>query len=284
MYSQSNPNKEFNSIELSNGNKVLPPRINRIQYIFDSTAIYDATFFIFYSSYNIFQEFGKFCDTDNSGNKFLAAIRDFVKNQNNKKFQENRLNILLEIGELHIDQIKFQENLTYYFNKLMGQKFSLTRETFCSNCNITKEMHYNYILPCAKLTSDTLKTKYFVRDLLFSNKLICSICNNILITEYASHHYIAVDLENQHININLNEIEDTLFFDNKAYILSGAIEVENSKAENKNYIAYCRTIQGFWVKKDCKVKKKKITKSSNSKLFVKLAFLIFIKSQDIQIS
>ena len=49
--------------------------------------------------------------------------------------------------------------------------------------------------------------------------------------------------------------------DQKIFILSGAIEVVTSAFGNKDYVAYCKTLGGYWVrkKKDSNKSKKNLT-------------------------
>lgn len=263
-----------NNYQISNGNIKFPPKLKGKQYFFDNTAWFDSVFEIFLYSYNVFyKDFKDFCDC-NINNKFLLAVSVFNTTKINK-YYKSRLIILLEVAEVHGDTIKSEQNLGYYFKKLMGQNYSLSQIIFCRKCQNRKESNHSYIMSYENLKPVMLQSQNFVRDLLSynDNKYIC-VCGNLMEIEYNFHSYIAIDLENQGIKINLYGIKDLIVLGDKKFILTGAIEVKTSDEGNKNYNPYFRSLQGFWVKK---CDKKKSFKHLKTNLLVNLAFLIYIK-------
>ena len=71
-------------------------------------------------------------------------------------------------------------------------------------------------------------------------KLTCTVLDN----------YIAIDFENQNVEVNLYKIQIYHFNGHKKYQLTGAIGVRNCKtSSNKDYKAYCKSIGGFWYRK-----------------------------------
>ena len=96
------------------------------------------------------------------------------------------MEVVTKIGDTLISQ----ENIGYYFSKLMGQDiYSFTMKTFCIKCKRCAVQNYSYVLgyviSLEKLKQEMLKEENFVKDLFYynSNNLICP-CKNILKFEY----------------------------------------------------------------------------------------------------
>ena len=180
------------------------------------------------------------------------------------------------------DTISLEKNIGYYFSKLLDKTTFIIKIIKCENCNIKfKQTNHNYIeyFHGYQLKPEMLKKENFVRNMLFYGKeqYICSYCKSNLTLEYDVRGCIAIDFENQNINIKLCEISHAFTLGKKKFILSGAIGFKITEARNKNYIAYSRSIQGFWFKHN-NTKKKRSQYGLNSNVSIKLSMLIYVSN------
>ena len=202
-------------IKIINGNMKVQPRFNDKQFIFQTTAHYDATFHVLYNSYINFQEFQEYCNLETTkNNTFFNAIYDYANSKSSKNYEINRVSILLEISApeyfIFIDNISCQKKIGYYFSKLMGENYSIIRKTLCEICDIQTLHSYNHIVAYDSFTIDNLKKENYVEELLYHNskKLVGSNCGHLLKLNYVFYNYVAIDLENQNINADLYAIND----------------------------------------------------------------------------
>ena len=87
------------------------------------------------------------------------------------------------------------------------------------------------------------------------------------------------DLKNQNINVELYAINDRFILGNKEFILSGALEFQISESGNKDYTAYCRSVEGYRSRKKNNLKYRK--KFQKKKMSDNLAILFYISANKI---
>ena len=280
MYYKKPKAKNLKSTLVKNGNTFLPKVHNKNVYVLENTSQIDSLFNIFFSSYNNFIKLNEFCKGPESKNElFFNTLDNFALNSTKSSiYYENRLLMLLKVGEINKDTIHCRNNVGFYLTKLMGSVYSVTLNISCDNCNFTSTSNHQSILPSPNHSNNILKEHVFVNvilDELLKTEYACSLCKSSLKILYDFNKYICIDIENMCTEIRLSTIQNLLNFNNKQFVLSGVIEVENCALSGlKKYTALCRSLQGFWIRKDTKKKFKNPSESS----IVKVALIIYIEN------
>ena len=159
----------------------------------------------------------------------------------------------------------------------MGAAHSLTMIIKCTICNYTQNSNHNRITPSVNLMSQIMEKNNSIEILLtelFKNSYVCVECNNLLHIDYDLHDYLSLDFEEQDISVELGKIQPLLHHNSKEFVLGGVIEFEICESGFKKYTALCRSLQGFWSRKE-DVKK---FANINEKKFVKIAIIIYLQN------
>ena len=158
----------------------------------------------------------------------------------------------------------------------MGKNTSISAVWICKTCKIQKFSNHNYIQCGLKISQNNLKN--FVPDILtyYENTTVgCTYCKNDVNLSFSLiGNYLAIDCEHQNLKIDLFQIQETFVNNAKTYFLCGAVEVVfNEISANKDYVAYCRIINGKWFKRSTGYKPFRNIPKKNC--LVNLALLIY---------
>ena len=276
MYYNKPNLKNFKKSVVANGNALAPKSLNQNVYVFEKTTQIDSVFNVFFHSYCNFIKFNEFCKLHSKDELFFQSI-EVNGSKNVTNYHNNRLIMLLKIGEIVEDTIHCKKNVGFYLSELMGKINSLTMIIKCEICDFTQTSNHNNILPSLKISIAILEKNNFVEILLnelFKNHYACGKCNGSLQVQYNLNNYVSIDIEDQNLTIELCKIQQVLNYDSKEFILAGVIEFEVCTSGLKKYTALCRSLQGFWNTKENIKRFKNITEKNS----VKVAVIIYIQN------
>ena len=273
--------QKFKNTVIKNANKVVPKANDKETFICDNTTPIDSIFNIFVNTFHNYSTFYDFCNEENTKkNLFFETLVEYAGKGNFSAYYKNRISFLKNIGHVVNHTISCKENVGIYLHKLLGNIYSLKRILHCKKCNWNQFSTHATILPLIEISKEILQNKDFIKYFLTqnNNQFICGKCKNILEIHYEIKKFLIIDIEQQNLRLDIFKLPETIVFENKNFVLSGVIEYELFDSGHKKYVAFCRSVGGFWSRKDEKKKFNSIFKHGADLL---VAMIIYVNKPNL---
>lgn len=261
---------------IKNGNRMKPKSLKNVKYVFENSSVMDSISELLIHSMTeykfLYDRVKTYIDNKNA-TLFISTIFHLMTNHNILKYYADRLNILLEIGQLRgklESNIFCPQDIKYYFDIFMDSIDGFTENMTCQNCNKYTVHHMAY----AGISEDTVITKTIEKFFNETSKL-CMECQQAIYNIFNFKGYIAIHLEREKIHFKIKDLQTQLEISEQLYFLAGLISFEKSE-ERTHYIAYVRSARGIWKKRDSMSRTEKEEKV-NSNVYLNIGLLLYVK-------
>jgi len=283
---------------IQNGNKLAPVKIFNKKVSFRNTCAFDSIIEILASSYCNFQKFKTFVDvaTKSNENSILKIVLNYARAGVSKSLYRQRANLLY--AYIHRNQDDSNEiscviNVCRLFEEMMENYPSLIEKIYCNKCEYNTEKIRQTISvqtqPILKQGIQCLQD--CIQKVVQDQIIYCKHCQEkCAISKKIFSSYVCIDIEyvyqsmlqraykfSGNITSNIRDIPIYLLINNVRYVLSGVVQFIEPEIQEGlgHYIAYCRSLNNNWEKRDDMHKKTEYM--GQNKLNMKIAFIFYVQ-------
>lgn len=147
---------------------------------------------------------------------------------------------------------------------------------FCNKCN--SDISYDRYVFDLDIDDNNV---FNIKEELLKNMFLkdfCKQCHSTLDKTFEFQDYLALKPILENTVITLSKISETVELNQKTFFLAGVIAFTPPSLKNspKHYIAYCRSVNGFWQQRD-NLKNKTVSVNKNTQL--KVALILFVHNK-----
>lgn len=275
---------------IQNSNKFASKKINKERKILATSSHYDSIIEILTSAYYNIQKFQDFIDKsanvamEEIKREFFNSLQQYVQNFNSRELNLSRIKLLEKLCNSVHTKFCWTKSMGEFLNRIMPS--TIIEKFECEQCSFIIYQHSNLIkMSNTEIISDDL-LENIMKHLYVPES--CEKCGHqIFIADIYINNIISIDIEDMQKNttsclVKLNKLITNISIQKQTFILIGIVGFEEPIGDNvsRHYVAYCKSIQGSWMKYDDTEDSTKPVKLTDQTITINGAILIYIEYSD----